>query len=165
MTYELKPCPFCGCKEIEFSEVSLKEEPALYCFKCGVMSFDVTTWNTRVEQTCGMVSKDGIIERLNDIMQSSQYSNEVSFGLHKAIKAIEAMPCSDDWQPIETAPKDGTRFLGYLGKQEPSVIECWWQENFSNWTGLTDDWDTEPKPTHWMSLPNPPKTKERGDGW
>ena len=62
-----------------------------------------------------------------------------------------------DWQPIETAPKDGTKFLAYEGGAENKHYECWWQDDFSNWSGWQDWWDSEPEPTHWMPLPEPPK--------
>ena len=58
------------------------------------------------------------------------------------------------WLPIETAPKDGTRFLAYE-KRDISHYPCWWNSDFQGWSGWQDDWDSEPKPTHWMPLPTP----------
>lgn len=76
------------------------------------------------------------------------------------------------WQPIESAPKDGTYFLAVIEGFAPSV--CAWQT-------YPDDWEIEPRwcddlgvwfeedaaaiewlnssqyaPTHWMPLPEPP---------
>jgi len=58
------------------------------------------------------------------------------------------------WQPIETAPKDGTSVLVY---DEGIIV-------ISHWIGESDDmlgwWDNgimDPSPTHWMPLPEPPK--------
>ena len=59
-----------------------------------------------------------------------------------------------EWQDIATAPKDGTRFLAYQ-KGDP-IQECWWCEDFPEWTGWQNDYDSEPAPTHWMPLPAPP---------
>ncbi|CAB4188119.1 Domain of unknown function DUF551 [uncultured Caudovirales phage] len=66
-----------------------------------------------------------------------------------------------EWQPIETAPKDGTWILGYWRDQRiteyPRVI-------FANDCSQHDVWYTADNrdfgpvyPTHWMPLPEPPK--------
>lgn len=60
-----------------------------------------------------------------------------------------------EWHPIETAPKDGSRFLAYE-RRDVSHYPCWWCNDFSIWEGWQDDWDSEPEPTHWMPLPEPP---------
>lgn len=58
------------------------------------------------------------------------------------------------WQPIETAPKDGTAFLAWRGI-ERGPFQCWWNDD-----GREAYWmdyaDTEPNPTHWQPLPAPP---------
>lgn len=61
----------------------------------------------------------------------------------------------NDWQPIETAPKDGTRVLvnshwmDATGKRLGVEIAHWREEGY--WQCL------ERQPTHWMPLPDPPK--------
>lgn len=75
-----------------------------------------------------------------------------------------------DWQPIETAPKDGTEILGWCpyhgsaGRGSTWVIR--WNEekhtkkprpyfDASGWVwGVTDL--RKHQPTHWMPLPAPP---------
>jgi hypothetical protein len=76
-----------------------------------------------------------------------------------------------DWKPIETAPKDGTRFWG---KIDDDAIAMLWHEEFkefvSSWRqmtmapGYTVDGKSSKNhspeihcPTHWMPLPTPPK--------
>lgn len=68
-----------------------------------------------------------------------------------------------EWQPIETAPKDGTRVL--LGRAEWVEIGRWlansrayrgaplgtWMDDADNGGPEGHDW-----PTHWMPLPPPP---------
>ena len=77
------------------------------------------------------------------------------------------------WQPIETAPKDGTEvLLFWCAEHGPEYVEylaCgawgeyrdgsggWGGESFHSkpegyWTRLIGE-----KPTHWMPLPEPPK--------
>lgn len=59
------------------------------------------------------------------------------------------------WQPIETAPRDGTEFIAHLdlgcGAEFAVML---WHEGMEDWTdtfgaiiGL---------PIHWMPLPSPP---------
>ena len=91
-----------------------------------------------------------------------------------------------EWKNIESAPKDGTPFLGWVGK--PWVF-AWHRENdkpdrvtgrifkktvkgkkgFSGWHGLVphgNGWALMwlrghvNQPTHWMPLPQPPKSEE-----
>jgi hypothetical protein len=67
-----------------------------------------------------------------------------------------------DWQPIETAPTDGTNVLiaevsrGSLGEayyDYNADQKRWYWAN----TGAGDYPDPhEPSPTHWMPLPAPP---------
>ena len=77
-----------------------------------------------------------------------------------------------EWQPIETAPKDGTEIIILLhGCAVQAVWGCidsgdfesgqeaayWWESSFD-----LDDDGTDP--THWMSLPDLPREKVEG-GW
>ena len=62
------------------------------------------------------------------------------------------------WQPISTAPKDGTRILIANAK---AVATAGWENSiwWSKCGGWSDDDDltaAEP-PTHWMPLPDVPK--------
>ena len=63
-----------------------------------------------------------------------------------------------DWQPIETAPKDGYEILTYGVCDEgfPFMwVSGWWTfpDGTGHWTGWHDDsWIT-----HWMPLPEPPR--------
>ena len=83
-----------------------------------------------------------------------------------------------EWQPIETAPKDGTPFFGWeepqRGNQWPVVIM--WSEYDDEgkdeigeegfWLyceELLADVAGEAEPTHWMPLPNPPIGAGRAD--
>ena len=60
------------------------------------------------------------------------------------------------WMDIETAPKDGTRFLAFELREDYQQYECWWQDDFSNWSGWQTAWDDAPTPTNWMPLSDPP---------
>ena len=67
--------------------------------------------------------------------------------------------CSE-WQPIETAPKDGRMVLLFPSR-------CWaedsdrgevgyWDNDFHDWGGLGSAAEDYTGPTHWMPLPSPP---------
>ena len=76
-----------------------------------------------------------------------------------------------DWQPIETAPKDRTEFIGFDGVG----VFCYsWQaepddDDHTGWCiacysfgGVLYDLHSVPgrAPTHWMPLPAPPVATE-----
>jgi hypothetical protein len=75
-----------------------------------------------------------------------------------------------EWQPIETAPKDGTYILLYESDQSrPVKMGCWLDSEHKRngqvihsaqrwsygiiWVFGGDN----PNPTHWMPIPEPPK--------
>lgn len=64
---------------------------------------------------------------------------------------------SNDWQPIETAPKDGSLILIYAKRGQAIGFwdDCWKIDlEFVEWEGAA--WGTIYNPTHWMPLPEPP---------
>ena len=74
-----------------------------------------------------------------------------------------------DWQPIETAPRDGTWILlrggtskyGWYGDNFPPMVCA--QFDCSSWqfayyeSGYYGEYKN---PTHWMPLPAPPKDRQ-----
>ena len=83
-------------------------------------------------------------------------SPEMSDDLHIAYIAgynAGKLAESNQWQPIETAPKDGTSVLTWC---DPYVEICFMHG--SVWiTGRCDDFGEAETPTHWMPLPPPAK--------
>lgn len=82
-----------------------------------------------------------------------------------------------EWQPIETAPKDGTHFLGYSPKEcfAWSHIKETWMDKYAEgsqgydkwlsgliprnvgWMYIENNGSFHWEPTHWMPLPESPK--------
>ena len=63
-----------------------------------------------------------------------------------------------EWQPIETAPKDGTFFLAYDGIECNIPFVCYWA--LDNWRFHgKDQWKMHPE--LWMPLPEPPEVTEQ----
>ena len=61
------------------------------------------------------------------------------------------------WQPIETAPKNGTKFLAYWPPSDDEWVVLYAICHFSFGT-IWPSWiDEKDMPTHWMPLPEPPK--------
>ena len=57
------------------------------------------------------------------------------------------------WQPIETAPRDGTEILVWNGSERQIL---WWSDPLNGWT-FNDEWEVlEDLLTHWQPLPSPP---------
>ncbi|WP_422028077.1 DUF551 domain-containing protein [Roseovarius sp.] len=91
------------------------------------------------------------------------------------------------WQPIETAPKDGTpivigrrgwdcypvaQYMEYPGNPvlDGSEQDAWmygWGHDCMGFTYGHEDywlgWDEDPMPTHWMPLPEPPALIAEGE--
>jgi hypothetical protein len=67
-----------------------------------------------------------------------------------------------DWQPIATAPKDGTPVLlrcRHGGYDADYVIEGWYEMGAFDrrWYEAFGENPLNPQPTHWMPLPAPPR--------
>lgn len=64
------------------------------------------------------------------------------------------------WQPIETAPKDGTRILCYFPDESAfKILTVVW--GYYGWRldpdgGTEFEFPIEGKPTHWTPLPEKP---------
>lgn len=72
-----------------------------------------------------------------------------------------------EWQPIETAPKDGTKFIALKGSQARTTYHGQHYVKYPHEDGgptYRDVWNYEAlgaiiswNPTIWMPLPEPPK--------
>lgn len=78
----------------------------------------------------------------------------------REIAALQTELAKRQWQPIETAPKDGQRVLcRYAGVYEVRVVTFWRDGGGSAHFGLPNEPDgkgSQPA-THWQPLPEPPK--------
>lgn len=59
-----------------------------------------------------------------------------------------------DWQPMESAPKDGTHILAFT--EFGVLIIHWMKEDYFR-DGAEASWFPARRPTHWMPLPEPPR--------
>ena len=74
-----------------------------------------------------------------------------------------------EWQPIETAPKDGTKILVFTAMGEIEMSEWYVSKNYRYdhiegdvYKKVLDEevglWNSN-YPTHWMPLPKPPSAE------
>ncbi len=71
---------------------------------------------------------------------------------------------AQEWQPIETAPKDGGTIMAWGRYNSEPVPVRWgrkgWEAIWDGWQECQSDFGTEyriPDPlSHWMPLPEPP---------
>jgi len=117
------------------------------------MTHDEEKWIEIVGTT---LINDPVIE-VHDDQGNFGYGN---FGIFNWKNIVAYRPKKSGWQPIETAPKDGTKILG---TDHDDVFEMIFIRHFEVSTqeftnGWTDDYEhlSEFYPTHWMPLPEPP---------
>jgi hypothetical protein len=95
------------------------------------------------------------LRKLADRMGLDGYAEE----LREIAGEMEALPPAQAWQPIDTAPTDGSAILVSEGRFCFCVE---WNLEFNWWA--VDDNKLGPfrlrgsAPTHWMPLPPPPAT-------
>lgn len=74
--------------------------------------------------------------------------------MKNALEHLSALEAQRGWQPIETAPKDGTRILAWC-EQYAAPLTLQYYDNIKGWCIY---YEVLPKhrPTHWQPLPLPP---------
>jgi hypothetical protein len=82
--------------------------------------------------------------------------------IRKSEAENEKLRSALQWQPIETAPKDGTEVLAVYKSIHSSWygVAVWGEPKRGSGKWF---WDYAPQPTHWMHLPPPPALKEKND--
>lgn len=90
----------------------------------------------------------------------------------RPLTADRSSSMGDEWQPIATAPKDGTWIIGYRPRSfdgEPDYLHMHWYVSATpelcEWQGYEwaiPHWSDQP--THWMPLPNPPALVDHTGG-
>jgi hypothetical protein len=107
-----------------------------------------------------------VIDVLNDVVRTAPMSNfsrsRVGNQVDKLTRALsgeKAGPVGDGWQPIETAPKDGTRVLTYAPKRTWATQHIA-INHFKQ--GVWQHCNSECPPTHWQPLPASPTPGKEG---
>jgi hypothetical protein len=102
---------------------------------------------------CSFTERD---HRLAEAVRSEQ-ATEIE-ALRAQVSALR------EWQPIATAPKDGSMVLLYPSGCWTEDEDCgevgFWDTDFNEWGRAGDVAEDYDGPTHWMPLPAPPSTEE-----
>ena len=81
--------------------------------------------------------------------------------IEEQAKRIAELESQNEWQPIETAPRDEVKIIGYCSDRVSLIYHSEYYTNKFVWfTGQTyPGMNAQPvtfDPTHWMPLPTPP---------
>jgi hypothetical protein len=119
----------------------------------------------RVEVETLQAQIKGLLEALEHISRFGSSEGCQHFQL--ARNALATLPFPTGWQPIETAPDNGTIIdLWVTRKDSPAflscrVTDCWWSDDQKAWV----KWSLSEKPealinhsfvTHWITRPSSP---------
>lgn len=80
----------------------------------------------------------------------------------KAARAYASQSRADQWQPIETAPRDGTHILVFPALMGVPLVSSWEEKSkefkfVGFWRNPMTEQPVPYKPTHWQPIPAPPK--------
>lgn len=182
---ELKPCPFCGADPAwgEGEQKTKYGNEQVYCSSCYAITPPGATkaeasewWNTRATaRLTPAEAKDKVREVVLGWYDSCPIKLESgeTINRHLAMRwpdeaevlidriATELVATGEtEWQPIESAPKDGTGILTLRWLDGAG----WWYQHVQ-W--LNDDWmvcndgdSSVANPTLWQPLPSPPLPRE-----
>ena len=133
-----------------------------YCRDCGTPWID-----------CGC-AKTFIEKRIKENLKNPEFREAFEEEIRESEQVITrsiSQQLAEFWQPIETAPKDGTTILAYgWNLQDHAVSTIFWLElsEWDEWKGISidhscwvDDDSSQDQidwvPTHWMPIPGKPK--------
>lgn len=116
-------------------------------------------WICREVDNCYMIEEDhGCAQRRVGFIDSEEDAAAIVHA-HNTRAAPTAVPAAQ-WQPIASAPKDGTPVIlwwshwntaqGILGSFNP-------HNRGGQWEAPEVKYHSGPPPTHWMKLPEPPQ--------
>ena len=170
---ELFPCPFCG-HVADFCE----DEDGwrwVECTSCGVgISHSAgffnndskehlsVAWNSRASPASVPEVTDGMAIAFHNALTDGAIGqaevDEIKTGLRAALAAAPTPPVSEDhWLPIETAPKDGSKFLAWRRHSTIPLI-VFYNAEYDQYE--CNDGHLVFSITHWMPLPKAPAMQE-----
>ena len=117
-------------------------------------ALDLTRLNTTIRRCAATLLDasytDGIPTETTDVWRT--IAADAARDLTDMIRRLRAAEARTAWQPIETAPRDGTLVLAWHPHWGgPDAVRC---SSRGQWTA---DWLPTCAPTHWQPLPAAPE--------
>lgn len=111
----------------------------------------MTNEQRKPEQLTNVVAEYLHWRKVNPHIKGGEnYSKRMQAALSTQAELLKAC----EWQPIETAPKDGTMFVAWSKRDGMMNMVFYSQSSSETWSlgGRIKN----PEPTHWAPLPKPP---------
>src|SRR5690606_8002153 len=148
--HTLLPCPFCGGEGAITPHVHHRALQACVCDECSSSSGwylheeeAIAAWNRRTSPPAAVPDvsktvKQRAWEIADQLWLDTNEKSKLARLICDAFSAAPTPPVDDGWRPIETAPKDGTRFWGKIGDDAIAML---WHPKFnafvSAWRRMT----------------------------
>lgn len=144
------PCPACQSTPVQSIHPS---KCSCNNSKCFLYKFSVylSDWNTRTPDAATVSEVE--VKRIVEKYAQQEYTfQDRALTIEQAICETLTLKGADaatkEWQSMDSAPKDGTIVLGYIG------YNILMKFRNGNWLSYTTNFCIHP--THWMYLPAPP---------
>ena len=106
-------------------------------------------------------ARDLIVDALRESFPGSYADGWRNLMSDRILAALAGAGHLHEWQPIETAPRDGTPILGARLDCNDQYVMYWMEEDETaplyRWAIIDGGVMHKDALTHWMPLPEPPK--------
>ena len=99
----------------------------------------------------------GAVEWLKDATKSYTHREKFMTTIESALSELDTLRSASKWQPIETAPRDGSYFIAWFEGAEIPALICWHNERWEDNEMSENNGDGEFLGEFvWQPLPTPP---------
>lgn len=127
----------------------LSAPPAMGLFDSGLATIEAAL--AELERVKGLLEERHFTD--SQVQDKDAKIAELCSTIDAQLAELERLRKGSQWQPIETAPRDGKRVLAYCAPYGAGSA------HFSDKWHLDFCVNREAAPTHWMPLPPPPATE------
>lgn len=161
----LLPCPFCGGEPTYVTNPA--QDNGFHAIRCEVCAYQTRyvinprkIWQTRAVPPSPVVDVEKEITSILTAVYPDM-REAVRKDLERIFATFRLATIPDGWQPIATAPKDGTPILLSIAGSDYYSRSGWWSDRFDSW--VCRETETEATSlinviTHWQRLPAPKPT-------